>query len=168
MCSRQCLGLSSPKHSSMHRGSEQGIRKVSTLTHVFPSPAPPRLQLVPGHEGLRCTGVVEFYNGSRGGTILYKAKARPVDLGNLICKSLQCGSFLTHLSRIETAGTPAPEELRDPRPLPIRWEAQNGSCTSLQQCFQKTTAQEGSQALAVVCSGKLETDPIIRLSVASE
>lgn len=148
--------------------SNEAFRRYPHSHMSFPSPAPPRLQLVPGHEGLRCTGVVEFYNGSRGGTILYKAKARPVDLGNLICKSLQCGSFLTHLSRIETAGTPAPAELRDPRPLPIRWEAQNGSCTSLQQCFQKTTVQEGSQALAVVCSGKLETDPIIRLSVASE
>lgn len=38
------------------------------------------------------------------------------------------------------------------RPLPIRWEAPNGSCVSLQQCFQKTTAQEGGQALTVICS----------------
>lgn len=134
--------------------------KVSTLRHAFLSPAPPRLQLVPGHKGLRCTGVVEFYNGSWGGTILYKAKDRPLGLGNLICKSLQCGSFLAHLSRMEAARTPAPAELRDSRPLPIRWEAQNGSCASLQQCFQKTTTQEGGQALTVICSGKLDTDHI--------
>nr|AAH11258.1 CD5 antigen [Mus musculus] len=126
---------------------------TTTPPTTVPEPtAPPRLQLVPGHEGLRCTGVVEFYNGSWGGTILYKAKDRPLGLGNLICKSLQCGSFLTHLSGTEAAGTPAPAELRDPRPLPIRWEAPNGSCVSLQQCFQKTTAQEGGQALTVICS----------------
>ncbi|XP_052045757.1 T-cell surface glycoprotein CD5 isoform X2 [Apodemus sylvaticus] len=125
---------------------------TTTPPTTMPEPtAPPRLQLVPGHEGLRCTGVVEFYSGSWGGTILYKAKDRPLGLGNLICKSLQCGSFLTHLSGTEAAGTPAPAELRDARPLPIRWEAQNGSCTSLQQCFQKTTAQDG-QALTVICS----------------
>lgn len=105
--------------------------------------------------------MVEFYNGSWGGTILYKAKDRPLGLGNLICKSLQCGSFLTHLSGTEAAETPAPGELRDPRPLPIRWEAQNGSCDSLQQCFQKTTTQEGDQALTVICSGKLEADHIL-------
>lgn len=99
--------------------------------------------------------MVEFYNGSWGGTILYKAKDRPLNLGNLICKSLQCGSFLTHLSGTEAAGTPAPGENW---PLPIRWEAQNGSCDSLQQCFQKTTTQEGGQALTVICSGKLEAD----------
>ncbi|XP_028633401.1 T-cell surface glycoprotein CD5 [Grammomys surdaster] len=127
---------------------------TTTPPTTMPEPtAPPRLQLVPGHEGLRCTGVVEFYNGSWGGTILYKAKDRPLGLGNLICKSLQCGSFLTHLSGTEATGTPAPGELRDPKPLPIRWEAQNGSCDSLQQCFQKTTTQEGGQVLTVICSG---------------
>lgn len=126
---------------------------TTTPPTTMPEPtAPPRLQLVPGHKGLRCTGVVEFYNGSWGGTILYKAKNRPLGLGNLICKSLQCGSFLAHLSRTEAAGTPAPAELKDSRPLPIRWEAQNGSCASLQQCFQKTTTQEGGQALTVICS----------------
>ncbi|EDM12836.1 CD5 antigen, isoform CRA_b [Rattus norvegicus] len=152
-CSTSSLGQCLPLSLVCLEPQKTTPLPTTTLPTTMPEPtAPPRLQLVPGHEGLRCTGVVEFYNGSRGGTILYKAKARPVDLGNLICKSLQCGSFLTHLSRIETAGTPAPAELRDPRPLPIRWEAQNGSCTSLQQCFQKTTVQEGSQALAVVCS----------------
>ncbi|KAK7803033.1 hypothetical protein U0070_010593 [Myodes glareolus] len=121
---------------------------------TMPEPtAPPRLQLVPGYKGLRCAGVVEFYNGSRGGTILYEAKDRPLGLGNLICNALQCGSFLTHLSGPEAAGTPAPGEPKGPKPLPVRWEAQNASCASLEQCFQKTTPQEGSRALSVICSG---------------
>ncbi|XP_038200644.1 T-cell surface glycoprotein CD5 [Arvicola amphibius] len=121
---------------------------------TMPEPtAPPRLQLVPGHKGLRCAGVVEFYNGSRGGTILYEAKDRPLGLGNLICNALQCGSFLTHLSEPEAAATPAPDELKGPKPLPVRWEVQNASCASLEQCFQKTTPQEGGRALSVICSG---------------
>ncbi|XP_051002859.1 T-cell surface glycoprotein CD5 [Acomys russatus] len=126
---------------------------TTTPPTTIPEPtAPPRLQLVPRHKGLRCTGVVEFYNGSRGGTVLYKDKDKPLVLGNLICSALQCGAFLTHLSEPEAAGTAAPGELRDPTLLPIRWMAQNGSCASLQTCFQKTTAQEGGQALTVICS----------------
>nr|XP_021491705.1 T-cell surface glycoprotein CD5 [Meriones unguiculatus] len=126
---------------------------TTTPPTTMPEPtAPPRLQLVPGHEDLRCAGVVEFYNGSRGGSILYKAKDSPLGLGNLICNALQCGSFLTYLSGPEAAGTAAPGELSKLRPLPIRWEAQNASCTSLQKCFQKTKPQEGGQALSVICS----------------
>ncbi|XP_015842790.1 T-cell surface glycoprotein CD5 [Peromyscus maniculatus bairdii] len=129
---------------------------TTTPPTTTPEPtAPPRVQLVPGHRGLRCAGVVEFYNGSRGGTILYKAKDRPLGLGNLICDALQCGSFLAHMSEPEAAETPAPEELTDPKPLPIRWEARNASCASMRQCFQKTSPQEpqeGGQALSVICS----------------
>lgn len=105
-----------------------------------------------------CSGMVEFYNGSRGGTILYEAKDRPLGLGSLICNTLQCGSFLTHMSGPEATGTPAPEELKDPKPLPIGWEVRNGSCASMQECFHKTRPQEGAQALSVICSGKLQTD----------
>lgn len=156
----QCLGPPPPKHS--HVGAEQqGIPKAKHTQTCLPLPAPPRVQLVPGHRGLRCAGVVEFYNGSRGGTILYKAKDRPLGLGNLICDALQCGSFLAHMSEPEAAETPAPEELTDPKPLPIRWEARNASCASMRQCFQKTSPQEpqeGGQALSVICSGKLETE----------
>ncbi|CAH6793753.1 Cd5 [Phodopus roborovskii] len=126
---------------------------TTTPPTTTPEPtAPPRLRLVPGPRGLTCSGVVEFYNGSRGGTILYKAKDRPLGLGNLICNALQCGSFLTHLLGPEAAGTPAPEELKDPKPLPVGWEVQNGDCASMHQCFQKTRPQEGAQALSVVCS----------------
>lgn len=149
----QCLGPSPPKHSSFGV-QQQGILGVIHTQACLLLPAPPRLQLVPGDEGLRCAGVVEFYNGSRGGTILYKAKDRPLGLGNLICNALQCGSFLTHLLGPEAAGTAAPGELSNLRPLPIRWEAQNSSCTSLQKCFQKTMPQDNGQALTVICSGK--------------
>ena len=137
---------SAARHSENHPNSD-----------MLSPPAPPRLHLVPGHEGLRCAGVVEFYNGSRGGTILYEAKDRPLGLGNLICNALHCGSFLTHLSKPEAATTPAPKELKGPEPLPIRWEVQNASCASLEQCVQKTMSQKGGQPLSVVCSGKLKT-----------
>lgn len=154
-----CWG-SLTKHSGSHLHSGISPRP----------PAPPRLQLVPRHKGLRCTGVVEFYNGSRGGTILYKDKNKPLGLGNFICNALQCGSFLTHLSEPEAAGTAAPRELRDHRPLPALWETQNGSCASLQTCFQKRKPQEGDQALTVICSGKLESDhtPSLHLSPRRE
>ncbi|MEJ1273410.1 CD5 antigen [Cricetulus griseus] len=128
------------------------------LQHKFTSRVPstepglPRFRLVPGSRGLTCSGMVEFYNGSRGGTILYEAKDRPLGLGSLICNTLQCGSFLTHMSGPEATGTPAPEELKDPKPLPIGWEVRNGSCASMQECFHKTRPQEGSQALSVICS----------------
>ncbi|KAL1789115.1 T-cell surface glycoprotein CD5 [Sigmodon hispidus] len=128
---------------------------TTTPPTTMPEPtAPPRLLLVPRHRGLRCAGVVEFYNGSRGGTVVYKAKDRPLGLGDLICNALQCGSFLTHLPEpvAAAAGTAAPEELRDTKPLPIQWEVHNSSCASLQQCFQKTPPQEGGQALSVICS----------------
>uniref|UniRef100_A0A8C2MTR2 T-cell surface glycoprotein CD5 n=1 Tax=Cricetulus griseus TaxID=10029 RepID=A0A8C2MTR2_CRIGR len=126
---------------------------TTTPPTTTPEPtAPPRFRLVPGSRGLMCSGMVEFYNGSRGGTILYEAKDRPLGLGSLICNTLQCGSFLTHMSGPEATGTPAPEELKDPKPLPIRWEVRNGSCASMQECFHKTRPQEGSQALSVICS----------------
>ncbi|XP_021081527.1 T-cell surface glycoprotein CD5 isoform X2 [Mesocricetus auratus] len=126
---------------------------TTTPPTTMPEPtAPPRLRLVPGPKGLTCSGVVEFYNGSRGGTVLYEAKDRPLGLGSLICNTLQCGSFLTYLPGPEAAETPAPEELKNPKPLPIRWEVQNGSCDSMQRCFQKTRPQEGAQALSVICS----------------
>ncbi|XP_017659099.1 T-cell surface glycoprotein CD5 [Nannospalax galili] len=126
-------------------------RTMPPSTSTLPTTTvPPRLQLVAGHGGLQCTGMVVFYSGSQGGTILYKAQDSPQGLGNLICNTLQCGSFLTHLSGREAADL---GELRDSRLLPIRWEVRNWSCASLDQCFQKTQAQEGGHMLNVICSG---------------
>ncbi|XP_020039764.2 T-cell surface glycoprotein CD5 isoform X1 [Castor canadensis] len=131
---------------------------------TMPEPtAPPRLQLVAGPGGLRCAGVVEFYSGSLGGTVLYEGQDRPQDLENLICSALQCGSFLKHLPQTEAARAPGPPEptggtdsagvVEGRSPLPIRWKIQDSSCASLPQCFRKTQPQEGGQELALVCSG---------------
>ncbi|XP_038281381.1 T-cell surface glycoprotein CD5 [Canis lupus familiaris] len=116
--------------------------------------APPRLQLVARPGALRCAGVVELYYGSLGGAISYEAQDRTQDrtqdLENRICAALQCGSFLKLLPEAETARTQDPGESK---PLPIRWKIQNRSCASLEQCFRKVSPYEGSQALAIVCSG---------------
>ncbi|XP_004770434.1 T-cell surface glycoprotein CD5 isoform X1 [Mustela nigripes] len=113
--------------------------------------APPRLQLVAGPGGLRCAGVVEFYYGSLGGAISYhkQDQDRTQDLKNRICAALHCGSFLRHLPEAETTRTQDPGESKA---LPIRWEIQNASCASLEQCFRKVPPYEGGQALALVCS----------------
>lgn len=112
--------------------------------------APPRLQLVPGTEGLRCAGVVEFYSGILGGTVSYEEQDWTKDLGDRICEALQCGSFLKHLSEAEAARTQAPGESR---PLPIQWKIQNASCASLGQCFRRVQPWESGQPLALICSG---------------
>lgn len=106
---------------------------------------------MPGPEGLRCAGVVEFYRGSLGGTVSYENQDRTKDLGNRICEDLQCGSFLRYLPEATAARTQAPG---DSRPLPIRWKIRNSSCASLEQCFRKVQPQEGGHALALVCSGE--------------
>lgn len=111
--------------------------------------APPRLQLVPGPRGLRCAGVVEFYSGSLGGTIIYEDQDRTQNLGDLICAALQCGSFLKHLPEAEAVGTQGPGESE---PLPVRWKIQNASCASLEQCFRKAQPWERGQVLTLVCS----------------
>ncbi|XP_014648355.1 PREDICTED: T-cell surface glycoprotein CD5 [Ceratotherium simum simum] len=111
--------------------------------------APPRVQLVAGPGGLRCAGVVEFYSGSQGGTIRYEAQDKIKDLGDRICDALRCGSFLKHLPEVEAAWV---QDAGESRPLPIQWEIQNTSCTSLEQCFRKVQPWEGSQVLALVCS----------------
>lgn len=106
---------------------------------------------MPGPEGLRCTGVVEFYRGSLGGTISYEDQDEPKDLGDLICGALQCGSFLKRLPEAKAARTQAPGEIG---PLPIRWEIQNTNCTSLEQCFRKVQPRKDGRVLALICSGK--------------
>ncbi|XP_036076861.1 T-cell surface glycoprotein CD5 isoform X1 [Rousettus aegyptiacus] len=112
--------------------------------------APPRLQLVPGTQGLRCAGVVEFYSGTLGGTISHEDGDRTQNLGDLICAALQCGSFLKYLlEEAEAVGTRGPGERA---PLPVRWKIQNASCTSLEQCFRKAQPWESGQGLALVCS----------------
>lgn len=132
---------------------------VSAQTHTPPplSPAPPRLHLVPGPEGLRCAGVVEFYKGSLGGTIRYedqggpKDQDGPKDLGDLICGALQCGSFLKRLPEAKAARTQAPGKTG---PLPVQWEIQNTNCTSLEQCFRKVQPRKDGPVLALLCSGE--------------
>ncbi|XP_029770516.1 T-cell surface glycoprotein CD5 [Suricata suricatta] len=123
---------------------------TTTPPTTTPEPtAPPRLRLVAGPRGLRCAGIVEFYWGSQGGAISYEAHDRSRNLEDRICEALQCGSFLKHLPKEETA------RVRDPwesRPLPIRWEIHNASCAPLEQCFRKVQPREDSQALAIVCS----------------
>lgn len=114
--------------------------------------APPRVQLVAGPGHLQCAGVVEFYSGGLGGTISDDTKNGDHSLENLICAAVQCGSFLEHLPEAEAVGTQGPGDPQEPRPLPILWRVQNASCTSLGQCFQKIQPQEGSRALALVCS----------------
>lgn len=117
-----------------------------------PPPAPPRLQLAPGTQGLRCAGVVEFYSGTLGGTISHEDGDRTQNLGDLICAALQCGSFLKYLlEEAEAVGTRGPGERG---PLPVRWKIQNASCTSLEQCFRKAQPWESGQGLALVCSGE--------------
>ncbi|XP_042532585.1 T-cell surface glycoprotein CD5 [Dipodomys spectabilis] len=129
--------------------------------------APPRLQLVAAPGSPQCAGVVEFYHGSQGGTILHEAQEPLDSLGNLLCAALQCGTFLKHLPQAEVARAPGLQEpMRETEtetanadgaerrsPLPARWKVQNSSCASLPQCFQKIQPQEGSQVLALVCSG---------------
>ena len=128
---------------------------TQTRSPLSPSTAPPRLQLVARPGALRCAGVVELYYGSLGGAISYEAQDRTQDrtqdLENRICAALQCGSFLKLLPEAETARTQDPGESK---PLPIRWKIQNRSCASLEQCFRKVSPYEGSQALAIVCSGE--------------
>lgn len=156
-----------PKHQHLPVGAKQQGVLVGISTQVCPfllPPAPPRLQLVAGPGGLRCAGVVEFYSGSLGGTVLYEGQDRPQDLENLICSALQCGSFLKHLPQTEAARAPGPPEptggtdsagvVEGRSPLPIRWKIQDSSCASLPQCFRKTQPQEGGQELALVCSGQ--------------
>ncbi|KAF6102609.1 CD5 molecule [Phyllostomus discolor] len=116
---------------------------------------PPRLHLVPGPEGLRCMGVVEFYRGSLGGTISYedqdghKDQDGPKNLGDLICGALQCGSFLKRLPEARAARTQPPGETG---PLPIRWEIRDTNCTSLEQCFRKVQPRKDGQVLGLICS----------------
>ncbi|XP_057583120.1 T-cell surface glycoprotein CD5 [Hippopotamus amphibius kiboko] len=111
--------------------------------------APPRLQLVAGPGGLRCAGLVEFYSGSLGGTIGIESQDGIQDLGNLICATLQCGSFLKPLPETEAART---LETAEREPLPIRWKIQNRGCASLEQCFRKVKPQVEVPALGLICS----------------
>ncbi|XP_035118733.3 T-cell surface glycoprotein CD5 [Callithrix jacchus] len=115
--------------------------------------APPRLQLVARPGDWHCAGVVEFYSGSLGGTIIYEAQDKTQDLENFLCNNLQCGSFLKHLPEPEVARTQDAGELWKRRPLPIQWKIQNSSCTSLEQCFSKIKPQKSGRTLALLCSG---------------
>ncbi|VTJ57402.1 Hypothetical predicted protein [Marmota monax] len=125
---------------------------TSPPTTMTPEPtAPPRLQLVAGPRGLRCAGVVEFYSGSVGGTISYENHHGLQGLGDLLCGALQCGS-LKQPPEAKAVEPQDPGERWARRLLPIRWQIQNSSCVSLHQCFRKTPAQEGGQALSLVCS----------------
>ncbi|XP_048216138.1 T-cell surface glycoprotein CD5 [Perognathus longimembris pacificus] len=126
---------------------------------------PPRLQLVAGPGALQCAGVVEFYSGSLGGTVLYEAQEQLDSLGSLLCSALQCGTFLKHLPPDEVARAPGLSEpgretemgsagvAEGRSPLPTRWKVRNSSCASLPECFRKIQPQEGSQVLALLCSG---------------
>ncbi|XP_004446529.1 T-cell surface glycoprotein CD5 [Dasypus novemcinctus] len=130
-------------------------RPTSPPTTTTPEPtAPPRLQLVAEPSGVHCAGVVEFYSGGLGGAVSYAAAGEDEarDLGDLLCGALQCGSFLKHLPQAEAEGPLDPGVRWERRPLPIRWEIQNASCTSLEHCFRKTKLQEDSRALALICS----------------
>lgn len=106
-----------------------------------------------GPRGLRCAGMVEFYSGSRGGTISYEDHDRIEGLGNLLCGALQCGS-LKQPPEAKAVAPQEPGERWARRPLPIRWQIQNSSCAALQDCFRKTPPQEGGLALSLVCSGE--------------
>lgn len=149
---RPCVGAEKPAASKPpHPHSRLGDTQTRSL--LRPSTAPPRLQLVAGPGGLRCAGVVEFYRGSLGGAIGYheQDQDRTQDLKNRICAALHCGSFLRHLPEAETTRTQDPGERKA---LPIRWEIQNASCGSLEQCFRKVPPYQGGQVLALVCSGE--------------
>ncbi|XP_077653323.1 T-cell surface glycoprotein CD5 [Urocitellus parryii] len=125
---------------------------TSPPTTMTPEPtAPPRLQLVAGPRGLRCAGVVEFYSGSLGGTISYENHHGLQGLGDLLCGALQCGS-LKQPPEAKAVEPQDPAERWARRLLPIRWQIQNSSCASLHECFRKAPAQEGGQALSLVCS----------------
>uniref|UniRef100_A0A8C5KMG3 T-cell surface glycoprotein CD5 n=1 Tax=Jaculus jaculus TaxID=51337 RepID=A0A8C5KMG3_JACJA len=145
----ECLPLSLVCMEPQKTTPPPTIRPPTTT----PEPtAPPRLQLVAEPGGLQCAGVVVFYSGSQGGTIMYEAQDKLQSLGTLVCNAVQCGSFLTHVPGAEAAGPPGPGELRDPWPLTTQWEVHNWSCTSIQQCFRKIQPQEGNQVLSVICS----------------
>ncbi|XP_021563235.1 T-cell surface glycoprotein CD5 [Carlito syrichta] len=114
--------------------------------------ASPRLRLVPRPGDLHCTGVVEFYSGGQGGTVSYEGQSEARGLGNLLCEALQCGSFLKHLPGSKAAGAQDLGEAGGHRPLPIRWEIQNASCASVEQCFRKIQPQKQGAALTLACS----------------
>ncbi|KAM9221191.1 T-cell surface glycoprotein CD5 [Dugong dugon] len=120
---------------------------TSPLPTTTPEPtAPPRLQLVAGPGGLSCAGVVEFYHGSLGGTISTGAQDLTQGLGDLICRDLRCGSFLRRLPEA------TPKATLDTHQKWMRWEIQNASCASLEQCFQKIQPWKGDTALGLICS----------------
>lgn len=108
---------------------------------------------MPGSQGLRCAGVVEFYRGSLGGTISAETRDKAKNLGTLVCNTLQCGA-LKEVIQAEAKGAQDAGEPGGLRPLPIRWAIQNTNCTSLEQCFRRIQPWDSHQALAVVCSGK--------------
>ncbi|KAM7084339.1 T-cell surface glycoprotein CD5 [Molossus nigricans] len=150
------LGSFSSCNNSWNQGDPLGLICLEPLKTTPPTtrpppttPAPPRLQLVPEPGGLRCAGVVEFYLGSRGGTVRSEDQDRTEDLGNRICEVVRCGSFLRYLPEVKAARTQAPG---DSSPLPIQWAIQNSSCASLEQCFRKVQSWEDDHALALVCS----------------
>ncbi|XP_036993680.2 T-cell surface glycoprotein CD5 [Artibeus jamaicensis] len=159
ICQGQLGSFSSCNSSAANQRAPLGLiclepRKTSPPTTrpppTTPEPtAPPRLHLVPGPEGLRCAGVVEFYRGGLGGTISYEDQDGPKDLGDLICGALQCGSFLKRLPEAKAARTQPPGEIGH---LPVRWEIQSTNCTSLEQCFRKVQPRKDGRVLALICS----------------
>lgn len=118
---------------------------------LCPPPALPRLQLVGAPWGLHCAGLLEFYAGGLGGSVLFEALDRTHSLKNSICEALQCGSFVKHLPEDETARALEPGLSQ---PLPIRWRLGNASCDFPDQCFIPTQPQDSGWPLALLCSGE--------------
>uniref|UniRef100_F7FWL1 SRCR domain-containing protein n=1 Tax=Monodelphis domestica TaxID=13616 RepID=F7FWL1_MONDO len=111
---------------------------------------PSRLLLVEGKERLRCAGVVEFYQGSTGGSICYDAKAWSPALGNLICQNLNCGTFLDHLD--PSAQRPDLRNREGLKALQVLWGVKDPNGTSLEQIFRKEKSCRGNQTISIICS----------------
>ncbi|XP_055987660.1 T-cell surface glycoprotein CD5 [Sorex fumeus] len=107
-----------------------------------PAPTdPPRFLLVNAPRGLRCAGVLEVYMGGVIGSVHFdEAWDSAQGLENRICDSLQCGTFVKHLERLNGS-------------LPIRWRMANPtSCTFPDGCFLRVQPPDSGRPLALLCS----------------
>ncbi|XP_044537939.1 T-cell surface glycoprotein CD5 [Gracilinanus agilis] len=149
-------------HIDLRLVCEEPAPKASPPTPrpAVTSPEPsghPRFLLVEGKERLRCAGVVEFYRGSTGGSICYDSKAWSPALGNLICQSLNCGTFLDHLD--PSAGRPDSRNPEGLKALQVLWEVKDPDSSSLDQIFRKEKSCRGNQTISIICS---EFQPKVR------
>ncbi|XP_065695035.1 T-cell surface glycoprotein CD5 [Patagioenas fasciata] len=103
---------------------------------------PPRLWLVDGDIG--CSGFVELHRQGLWGAVAATQGLSPA-LATRLCHTVGCGAA------IDGHGHPTPERGSH---LPVRWEVvEPCESSSVLDCFNRTSAQQGNPPAFIVCSG---------------